>query len=225
MSARLSELLDRFGWSCAAIAASASVSHSFASADAVRRLRLPTKTLPTKKRTEKAEDKPAAEAEPAAKAEPAKEATATKPAEPAKEAKPAEPAKEAKPAATATAKPAEPAKAPEPKRNKVRLAQFVLKSSLPESLGQSGPFGEMQLDLRETISRIDKAADDRTIAGAVLDIQNPIDRPRQDLRAARRDPAVPRQGQEDVRPGRIGDAGRLPGRVRLRRDRDARDAA
>ncbi len=31
----------------------------------------------------------------------------------------------------------------------------------------------MQLDLAETVARIDKAADDRTIAGAILDIQNP----------------------------------------------------
>jgi protease-4 len=101
----------------------------------------------------------------------------TKPAEPAKAAKPAEPAPEAKPAtpapATATATATATEKAPEPKRNKIRLAKFILKSSLPESLGGSGLFGETQLDLAETISRIDKAGDDRTIAGAILDIQNP----------------------------------------------------
>ena len=92
--------------------------------------------------------------------------------EPAKEAKPASPSRRSQPRlAKANRRPN--VKAPEPKRNKVRLAQFVIKSSLPESLGGGGPFGEMQLDLRETISRIDKAADDRTISGAVLDIQNP----------------------------------------------------
>ncbi len=31
----------------------------------------------------------------------------------------------------------------------------------------------MQLDLRETVSRIDKAAADKSISGAILDIQNP----------------------------------------------------
>jgi protease-4 len=129
----------------------ASVSTSFASAEPATAA-VAEKDAAVKKE-EKTEDKPAAKAEPAAKVEPAKEATEAKPAKPAK--------------------PAEPAKAPEQKSNKVRLAKFIIKSSLPESLGQSGPFGELQLDLRETISRIDKAGDDRTIAGAVLDIQNP----------------------------------------------------
>ena len=98
-------------------------------------------------------------------------AVVVKPAQEEKsEAKPAEPAKDAKPAAPAAA--AAEKKAPEPKRNKVRLAQIVVKDALPESLGQSGPFGEMRLDLRETVARIDKAAADKSIAGAVLDIQN-----------------------------------------------------
>lgn len=59
------------------------------------------------------------------------------------------------------------------KRAKVRLAQFVLKDSLPETSAQSGPFGDLQLDLGETISRIEKAADDKSIAGAILNVQNP----------------------------------------------------
>jgi protease-4 len=104
--------------------------------------------------TTPAESKPA-EAKPAA---PVKEAVAAKPAAPDKAAAPQE-----------DAKPVPEAK----KQHKVRLAQFIVKDSLPESLGQSGPFGEMQLDLRELVSRIDRAGDDSSIAGAVLDIRNP----------------------------------------------------
>lgn len=126
----------------------------------------------SKQASETTEAKPA---EPTKPAEPAKPVEPAKPAEPAQQAKPAAPSAPAKPAVaaastTVTAKPAAPA---EPKRNKVRLAQFILKSSLPESLGQSGPFSEARLDLREVIARIDRAADDRTIAGAILDVQGP----------------------------------------------------
>ncbi len=59
------------------------------------------------------------------------------------------------------------------RREKVRLALFTLKSSLPESSGQAGPFGETQINLRETISRLERASKDKSIAGIVLDIQNP----------------------------------------------------
>jgi protease-4 len=59
------------------------------------------------------------------------------------------------------------------KRSKVRLAMLVLKDSLPESSGQLGMFGEIGLDLREAINRLEKAAKDKSIAGVVLDIQNP----------------------------------------------------
>jgi protease IV len=111
-----------------------------------------------------------AEVVPAKPAEPAKAAEPKKPAEPAKPAVPAKPAPAAKPA---EAKPVIAAKSEEPKRKKVRLAEFVIRDSMPESMAQSGPFGEMQLDLRETIFRIDRAADDTSIAGAVLDIRNP----------------------------------------------------
>lgn len=60
-----------------------------------------------------------------------------------------------------------------PRRDKVRLALFTLKDSLPESAGQIGPFGDTQIDLRETINRLERAAKDKSIAGVVLDIQNP----------------------------------------------------
>jgi protease-4 len=59
------------------------------------------------------------------------------------------------------------------KRDKVRLALLTLKDSLPETSGQVSPFGETHLDLRETISRLEKASKDKSIAGVVLDIQNP----------------------------------------------------
>jgi len=64
-------------------------------------------------------------------------------------------------------------KAHDAKRDKVRLAMLTLKSSIPESSGQIGPFGEAQLDLRETIKRLEKAAKDKSVAGLVLDIQSP----------------------------------------------------
>ncbi len=56
---------------------------------------------------------------------------------------------------------------------KVRLAKFVLEGKLPETTGQVGLFGETMTDLRELVSRLDKAADDESIAGVVIDIQNP----------------------------------------------------
>ncbi|MEX2169734.1 MAG: signal peptide peptidase SppA [Pirellulales bacterium] len=56
---------------------------------------------------------------------------------------------------------------------KLRFAQFVVNSSLPESPGQSGPFGDLQLDLRTTIARLDKAAGDKSIEGIVLELRNP----------------------------------------------------
>lgn len=59
------------------------------------------------------------------------------------------------------------------RRDKVRVALLTLKDSLPETSGQVGPFGETHLDLRETITRLERAAKDKAIAGVVLDIQNP----------------------------------------------------
>jgi protease-4 len=104
----------------------------------------------------------AADKKPAAKAEAEQEKAKTE------SAGPKESGKEKPAAAAAAAKPAA-----GPKRNKIRLAQFIVKDSLRESAGQSGPFGDLQLDLGETVARIEKAADDRSIAGAILNIQNP----------------------------------------------------
>lgn len=125
------------------------------------------KAAEAKPETKKAEVVPAKPAEPKKPAEPAKPVAPAKPAAPAAPAKPAAAAKPAEAKAEIATKPEE------PKRKKVRLAEFVIRDSMPESMAQSGPFGEMQLDLRETIFRIDRAADDTSIAGAVLDIRNP----------------------------------------------------
>lgn len=59
------------------------------------------------------------------------------------------------------------------KLDKARLALIKLSQSLPESPGVMGPFGDQQLDLRSTIVRLDRAADDDNIHGLVLNIQNP----------------------------------------------------
>jgi protease-4 len=59
------------------------------------------------------------------------------------------------------------------KGEKVRVAMLTLKDTLPESAEQAGPFSENKLDMRELNSRLEKAAKDKTIAGLILDIQNP----------------------------------------------------
>ncbi|MEO0531293.1 MAG: signal peptide peptidase SppA [Planctomycetota bacterium] len=56
---------------------------------------------------------------------------------------------------------------------KVRYAEFVLKGELPESPGGSGPFGELSLDLRKQVARIDRAAKDDKIDGLVLRVRDP----------------------------------------------------
>lgn len=65
------------------------------------------------------------------------------------------------------------AKVESAKHDKVRLAIVTLKSAMPENSGAAGPFGEAQVDLRETIKRLDKAGKDKSVAGLVLDIQSP----------------------------------------------------
>lgn len=60
-----------------------------------------------------------------------------------------------------------------PKRERIRLAVLTLKDTLPESTGEIGPFAETQINLREVVSRLERAAKDKTIAGMVLDIRNP----------------------------------------------------
>ena len=96
----------------------------------------------------------------------AAEATAEKPqaeatATPAAAKKPAEEKKASEDASQ---------KQEEKKPTKVRLAHIKLEGALPESAGQVSLFGDLGIDLRKTIARLDKAADDKTIAGIVLEI-------------------------------------------------------
>jgi protease-4 len=89
----------------------------------------------------------------------AAEATAEKPATEAKaEASPAEKKSDEK----------KPAEKKEP--TKIRLAHIKLEGDLPESAGQVSLFGDLGIDLRKTIARLDKAADDKTINAIVLEI-------------------------------------------------------
>src|SRR5262245_37789363 len=53
---------------------------------------------------------------------------------------------------------------------KVRLAHIVVEGGLPESPGEMSLFGDLGLDLRKTMARLEKAGDDDAIAGIVLTI-------------------------------------------------------
>lgn len=66
-----------------------------------------------------------------------------------------------------------PAKEKPRKPTKSRYAQIVLSQTLPETPGQSGPFADLGTDLRKTLAKFKKAAEDDTIDGIVLDLQNP----------------------------------------------------
>ena len=61
--------------------------------------------------------------------------------------------------------------ATEAQPKKVRLAHIAIKGQLPESPGQMTLFGDLGTDLRKTIARLDKAADDDKIAGIILEIR------------------------------------------------------
>jgi len=56
------------------------------------------------------------------------------------------------------------------KPTKTRIAHIKITGSLPESPGQMTFFGDLGVDLRKTIARLDKAAKDRRVAGVVLEI-------------------------------------------------------
>ena len=58
----------------------------------------------------------------------------------------------------------------EVKPNKVRLAHIKITGELPESVGEMSFFGDLGVDLRKTIARLDKAAEDKKIAGVILEI-------------------------------------------------------
>ena len=102
------------------------------------------------------------------------------------------------------------------KHEKIRLAMLTLRSSLPETSGQSGIFAEAQLDLREFAKRVDKAAKDKTISGLVLDFQSPeIGRGKvEELRGAIA--RFRKSGKKVYATLESADADRLPGRLRVR---------
>lgn len=56
------------------------------------------------------------------------------------------------------------------KPSKVRIAHIKLEGDLPESSGQVSLFGDLGIDLRKTIARLDKAADDKTVEAILLEI-------------------------------------------------------
>ena len=55
--------------------------------------------------------------------------------------------------------------------SKTRLAHISIEGELPETAGQPTLFGDLGIDLRATIGRLDKAAEDEKIAGVVLEIR------------------------------------------------------
>ena len=101
-----------------------------------------------------------------------------------KEAKPAAAAKEAaKAPAAATEKSDKDAAAKETK--KVRLAHIRIEGALPESPGQVSLFGDLGSDLRKTLARLEKAADDKNVAGVVLEVDAAVGRGKlNEIRAA-----------------------------------------
>jgi protease IV len=95
----------------------------------------------------------------------AAEATAEKPKPGAKtEAAPAEKISDEKGSAEENVEKKEP--------TKVRIAHIKLEGELPESAGQVSLFGDLGIDLRKTIARIDKAAEDKTIAAILIEISD-----------------------------------------------------
>lgn len=59
----------------------------------------------------------------------------------------------------------------EKKTVKTRLAHIKISGEMPESPGQMSLFGDLGVDLRKTIARLDKAATDKRIAGVILEIR------------------------------------------------------
>lgn len=81
----------------------------------------------------------------------------------------AEKSKTSQNATTTSGKETEP-KAAKKKPTKTRLAHIKISGQLPESPGQMTLFGDLGIDLRKTIGRLDKASQDKRIAGVVLEI-------------------------------------------------------
>lgn len=56
---------------------------------------------------------------------------------------------------------------------KVRIAHLTLTGVIPEGPDAAGPLAELQPGLRKMIARIEKAAEDDSVQGLVLNLQNP----------------------------------------------------
>jgi protease-4 len=65
---------------------------------------------------------------------------------------------------------------PARRQEKVRLAHIAIEGALPESPGEMSLFGDLGIDLRKTMARLEKAADDDTVSGIVLVIESEIGR-------------------------------------------------
>ena len=114
-----------------------------------------------------AEAKKADEKEADAKAE-AKKLKAKK--EAAKAEAKAAAAKAEKEAAEKEAESKEADKKEKTAEKKVRIAYIIIDGELPESPGEMSLFGDLGVDLRKTMARIEKAGDDESIAGVILQI-------------------------------------------------------
>lgn len=53
---------------------------------------------------------------------------------------------------------------------KVRLAHIVIEGELPESPGEMSLFGDLGVDLRKTMARLEKAGEDKEVAAVILQI-------------------------------------------------------
>jgi protease-4 len=71
------------------------------------------------------------------------------------------------------------------KSKKVRLAHIKIAGDLPESPGEMSLFGDMGVDLRKMMTRLERASEDDAIAGVVLQIDATVGRGKlNELRAA-----------------------------------------
>ena len=59
------------------------------------------------------------------------------------------------------------------KPTKTTVAMMTVKGSLPETAGQLGLFGELEVNLAEFLSRLERVANDKALSGVVLKIRNP----------------------------------------------------
>ncbi|MCA9260766.1 MAG: signal peptide peptidase SppA [Planctomycetales bacterium] len=107
---------------------------------------------------------------------------------PAAAQEPEQQAAESKPAENPASQNGAPSQGAETKPavvKKVRLAHIVISGSLPESPGQMSLFGDLGIDLRKNVARLDKAAEDDSVQGVILQIDVELPRGKlNELRAA-----------------------------------------